>query len=190
MSASTSAERSAHDILLATMVPGRSCGTCSMCCKVFRLPWVDPDKKANAWCKNCSPGKGCAVYDTRPEPCMSYYCQWMFTPQLGAEWRPDAAKFVLNISHDEFWLEVVADLATPHVWRTEPYLSTLRATAANRMEQGKGVLVRIGTRRFILTPTEEIDMAAYPDNATFAMSKTQVGGRATYHVQVFANAAA
>jgi hypothetical protein len=152
--------------LHALKVPGRSCGTCSMCCKVFDVPWVD-NKPKGQWCKHCRPGRGCAIWDSRPERCQDYFCQWFFAPGLGDDWRPDVARFLLNLSSNEFWLEIVVDPAQPNAWRREPYGSYLRSVADMRMRQGKGLLLHVGDKRAIVTPTEEVDISQFGTEAVF-----------------------
>ena len=39
------------------VVPGRECGSCSLCCKVYNVPEIE--KPAGKWCRHCTPGKGC-----------------------------------------------------------------------------------------------------------------------------------
>ena len=48
----------------AMVVPGRACGTCSLCCKVLSV--FELAKPAGKWCTHCRPGNGCDVYATRP----------------------------------------------------------------------------------------------------------------------------
>ena len=70
-----------------SVVPGRSCGTCTLCCKVFPVP--DLAKPAGKWCQHCQPGKGCRIHETRPEVCRKFFCGWMVSPGLGPEWKPE-----------------------------------------------------------------------------------------------------
>src|SRR5258708_27094970 len=41
----------------ARVIPGRECGSCTLCCKVYNIPEIG--KAAGKWCKHCTPGKGC-----------------------------------------------------------------------------------------------------------------------------------
>ena len=47
--------------------PGRECGGCAMCCKVYTFPEIT--KPAGVWCKYCKPGKGCTIHDNLPDQC-------------------------------------------------------------------------------------------------------------------------
>ena len=56
-------------------LPGRACGGCTLCCKVYALPEIG--KPAGVWCKYCEPGKGCKIHDALPDPCREFFCLWM-----------------------------------------------------------------------------------------------------------------
>jgi hypothetical protein len=43
----------------------RSCGDCTLCCKVMAVEALG--KPAGSWCSHCKPGRGCLIYETRPE---------------------------------------------------------------------------------------------------------------------------
>jgi len=72
---------------------GRECGTCSMCCKLLDIPeW---NKPRNVWCEHCTPGKGCNIYNDRPELCRTFRCIWLRTPEM-PEWvKPSESKMLL-----------------------------------------------------------------------------------------------
>ena len=55
--------------------PSNRCGSCTMCCRVFAIS--EFDKPADKWCKHCAMGKGCTIYETRPERCQTYECLWL-----------------------------------------------------------------------------------------------------------------
>ena len=64
------------------LVPGRSCGECSLCCKLLRIEAFN--KPVGTWCSHCAPGRGgCTIYETRPTECRDFYCAWLTTPALG-----------------------------------------------------------------------------------------------------------
>lgn len=58
--------------------PDRVCGDCRLCCRVLKV-----DEKASGfekpqgrWCEHAGPG-GCAIYDRRPKPCVTFLCAWL-----------------------------------------------------------------------------------------------------------------
>ena len=70
----------------------RVCGDCKLCCKVFSIQELD--KPAGKWCPHC-PGKGCKIYDTRPEECRGYKCMWL-AGAFPEECRPDKVYVVFG----------------------------------------------------------------------------------------------
>src|SRR4051794_24207443 len=58
-------DASANEALIAKskarVLPGRSCGTCTLCCKVVGV--LEIDKPGGVWCRHCVSGKHCAIYD-------------------------------------------------------------------------------------------------------------------------------
>jgi Fe-S-cluster containining protein len=107
-------------------VPGRSCGTCTLCC---RLPDIDVlEKPANVPCRHCIEAKGCSIYAERPSVCRDFHCRWMTSEMLGDEWAP--ARSHMMVYHQGPQITVLVDPAYPDIWRTEPYLSQLHAWAS------------------------------------------------------------
>ena len=90
-STSLPAAPDAAALALSRVVPGRACDTCTLCCKVIAVE--DFAKPPGVWCRHCVRGKGCGIYETRPTDCRTFFCEWMLTPSLGPEWKPERAKF-------------------------------------------------------------------------------------------------
>ncbi len=85
----------------------RSCGSCTLCCKLLGVKetrfdtdskeWDELfDKLSNKWCVHCDVGKGCKIYEERPEPCESFQCSWLLG-FLGPEFRPDKTRCVYYV---------------------------------------------------------------------------------------------
>ncbi len=68
----------------------RTCGGCTACCKTHAV--FEIDKSPGRWCEHCNIGKGCRIYDTRPEKCREFRCEWL----NGYGERPDRTKIVLD----------------------------------------------------------------------------------------------
>lgn len=74
-----------------------SCGECTLCCKLYAIPAIN--KPEHKWCKDCTPGKGCNIYETRPEVCKEYQCLWLaFMSKDNPELRPDKIGMVFQES--------------------------------------------------------------------------------------------
>lgn len=141
-----------QDIALA---PARACGSCTMCCKVFKIPELD--KPAGRWCVNARAGVGCVVYDERPLSCRVFRCMWLSEPKLADEWKPDRARFVVAVESGGA-LQIVCDPAQPAAWRREPYHSLIRRWAAHGVEIQRPVLLMVGDRASVILPNAELDI--------------------------------
>jgi hypothetical protein len=132
---------------------GRSCGSCTLCCKVYDVPVME--KPRGVWCKACTPGKGCGIWDSRPEFCRSFHCQWIHDASLGPEWKPDVARFVMNIQHGKM-LAVAVDPGHRHAWRREPYYSAFKGMVPKLFSQGLMLVVSDGVNKVLVTPDADI----------------------------------
>jgi hypothetical protein len=141
-------------------VPGRSCGSCSLCCKL--PPFEEPGfkKPANEWCPHCAPGKGgCQIFETRPQTCRDFWCLWMLVPELDDRWRPTVAKMFLIVDRTDTRISVYVDPAFASEWRQEPYYSELKRLS------GRGqVVVFIKNRVIVVFPKKEIDLGILGPN--------------------------
>jgi hypothetical protein len=141
---------------LLHLVPGRSCGTCMMCCKV---PAIEEfAKPPGIWCRHAVSGKGCAIYADRPGCCRAFYCSWIQDASFGPEWKPEKAKFVVYLQRNGANVQVAVDPNFPNAWTREPYHARIRGWAAEGAERGRFVFVRIGMRMIVLLPDRDVDL--------------------------------
>jgi hypothetical protein len=106
----------------------RSCGSCSLCCKLMDVPEV---KSRHAWCPHAKPGSGCKIYADRPAPCRRFHCEWLRNTTFGEHWYPNKAKIVISTKDDPSLVMFIVDPAYPLRWREEPWLSDIKHIAAN-----------------------------------------------------------
>jgi len=71
-----------------TLIPGRDCGGCTVCCVFPTINKPEIQKLSGARCRHAACG-GCAIYDSRPPVCRSYYCAWRTVDIFSDDWRPD-----------------------------------------------------------------------------------------------------
>ncbi len=53
----------------------RDCGNCTACCKTHGV--FETFKMPGVWCEHCSIGKGCQIYEMRPDECRDFQCAWL-----------------------------------------------------------------------------------------------------------------
>lgn len=96
----------------------RSCGECTLCCKLMGVPELK--KQSAKWCISCDQGKGCSVYDTRPQSCRNFQCFWLMDENFPDDFRPDRihALAAFNDTDDSCVLHV--DPAHPRVLSSPP----------------------------------------------------------------------
>jgi hypothetical protein len=58
-----SSAASAPAVVASRIVPGRACGSCTLCCKVVGV--LEIGKAAGAWCPHCAGAKRCTIYEAR-----------------------------------------------------------------------------------------------------------------------------
>jgi hypothetical protein len=144
-----------EELQAPTTVPGRSCGDCSMCCK---LPQIDElDKPADVWCQHAMPRRGgCRIYETRPFPCRNFHCSWMIDAKLGDEWRPLTCKMIVFLEKSGR-LAVRVDPGHADAWRREPYYGQLKRWSRTAVESRQQVVVYIKQRVIVILPDKDVD---------------------------------
>lgn len=136
----------------ATQTPAfkRSCGTCTLCCKVYGIEATQ--SPIGAWCKHCEPGKGCGIWETRPDFCRQFHCNWIMMDWLGEEWRPDISKIVFTIEPNSGFLMFQVDPGTPDAWKREPYYSQIKRWSAEGLPRAKCTLVFVDKQATLVLP--------------------------------------
>ena len=137
-------------------LPGRSCGGCTLCCKVLGV--LALEKPRGTWCPHCERGVGCRIYESRPGECRSFLCGWLVSDRFGPEWKPERSKIVITVTRDGNGFEFQCDPGFPQAWRKEPYYSQILHLAAVAQAHDGIVLVSIGTRRTLIAPEGEFPL--------------------------------
>jgi hypothetical protein len=121
-------------------IPGKSCGPCTMCCKVLVIDHFKKD--AGVLCEHCTLKGGCKVYETRPDVCRDYECDWMMERSLGPQLRPDKVGTILMEDADSDEYQAVVDPSTPMAWRNPLVFKVLLSKA----KEGRVVVAKAGAK--------------------------------------------
>ncbi len=157
--------------LESKIVPGRSCGSCTLCCKVFAVPEVESPR--SVLCKHCSPGKGCSIHTFRPSVCRDFFCNWLLIETLGPEWQPERSKIVLQsvtLAGGHQGLSVHSDPDYPENWRLPPYYTQIKGWAAKASQHTKQsgpiyfVVAEVNLRKFLILPDRDVDLGIFEYN--------------------------
>lgn len=134
-----------------------ACGGCTACCTIMRVEMQPEPKPARCRCEHAIK-HGCAIYDTRPEPCREWACMWRISQdepgiRMASALRPDRSGVVLELNTAG---NIVAHLAKPHSWKLEPARSWLLDFAKRHR-----VILEDGERVQLLKANGDVDALAF-----------------------------
>ncbi len=132
------------------MSGGRTCGGCTMCCKLLGV--VELDKPMGVWCAHALKGSGCAIYEQRPQTCRTYDCFWLTHPEMADYWKPDRSRMVVTAQEGWSLISILVDAGYPDAWRKHPYYADLKAWS----ERSDQLQVVAGKRRWMIFPEEDL----------------------------------
>jgi hypothetical protein len=162
------------------VIPGRECGSCTLCCKVYHVPEID--KVAGKWCTHCKPGKGCAIHDTLPRQCADFNCLWRTEETLTPAWKPERAKMVLSIFPQNGFIYVQVDPGAPSAWRKQPYYDQLRRWAEANLQRGRHVIVFVNGDATLIMPDQDVPLGPMKPTDGFSVRQTFGAGGMRYEV--------
>jgi hypothetical protein len=113
-------------------------------------------KPAGVWCEHCSPGKGCAIYETRFPICRTYKCGWLlgFVPE---HWFPAKSKIVVSFAKG--FLCFFVDPSVPGRWREPEFYERIKSGAVNGHDKGEWFTYTVvGARAWAILPDEDVEL--------------------------------
>jgi hypothetical protein len=103
---------------------------------VFDIPEIE--KPAGEWCQHCAIGKGCKVYDERPQMCVEFECLWLISQKrpdqvskMPVSLRPDRCKVVFSPSTDERVMAALTMPGDPTAWRRKEVRAVIDCLVKN-----------------------------------------------------------
>lgn len=156
-----------------SVVLGRICGECSMCCKLMEI--VELSKPVGQWCEHVRKKNGCAIYSDRPGSCSGFGCGYLHWPIAGDHWFPAKSKMVI-VAEDQSRMAVHVDPNTPHVWKSEPYYSDLKRWAWHAADyQFQQIVVVIGRKMIAILPDSDVHLGIVSLNEVVATGQNKDG---------------
>ena len=162
----------------AAVVAGRECGSCTLCCKVYKIHEID--KAAGKWCKHCTPGKGCAIHDALPSQCSAFNCLWRTKEALPPYWKPDQSKMVITIFPLNEFIYVQVDPGRPSAWRKQPYYDDLHNWAKNNLPKGIHVIVFVNDIATLIMPDDTVLLGPMKPTDRLVLRTNPTPGSAKY----------
>jgi hypothetical protein len=139
----------------AQIVPGRDCGDCSLCCKIFAVEELE--KPSWKWCQHCAPGRGgCLAYDDRPKSCRTFMCVWLVDSRFGPEWKPSRSKMIITADQTGHHVTIRCDPGSPNAWRRPPFYRQILELARAARAKNSMVTINIEERVTVVDPNEDI----------------------------------
>lgn len=132
----------------------RTCGTCTLCCKVLEVPSLA--KPPGQWCAHVVQGRGCGIHGRHPADCQAFACGWLTAMDLGPEWKPEVSRFVLRDESDARRLCIDVDPGFPDAWKKPAYYPLIKRWAQAVRDRTGCVLVYAGARTTVVFPEEDI----------------------------------
>jgi len=154
--------------------PGKQCGSCTLCCKLLGISALG--KPMDQWCSHCEIGRGCRIYDKRPQACAEFFCLFLMHGGLGEAWRPSNSKIVLTADADHNSIVANVDPDRPRAWRRDPFYKTLKEWSIAARPQNGRVVVRIGRKMIVIFPDKDVDLGIVADDEVICIKQTPTDG--------------
>ncbi len=167
----------------AQAAPGRECGSCTLCCKVYNV--VELGKAAGKWCSHCKPGRGCTIHDKLPNECAAFNCLWKTMPSMSMQWKPEQSKMVLTLHPETNNIHVVVDPGLPSAWTREPYHGGLRGLAKTNMMKGHLVVVLVNEQATLILPDQDVTIGILKPEQVISVTLETGPSGGVYDVKIF-----
>jgi hypothetical protein len=114
------------------LVAGRACGECNVCCVALTIDEPALRKPQGYRCRNARPDNGCAIYETRPDTCRTFFCGWRQLKWVRETLRPDLSGVLVRLHGEigaggEKRLGVAITLLTKAALKAEGLAETVAA---------------------------------------------------------------
>jgi hypothetical protein len=141
-----------------------------MCCKVFRID--DLQKPAGKWCTQCAIGKGCKIYDARPEQCRAFECLWLQDESMPPSWKPETSKIVFSIYPPTGFIYGQVDPSAPYAWQKDAILKKLCTWSGHLLEDRKHLLIFVGSDATLIMPPGPVHIGPMSRDDGFIVRET------------------
>lgn len=149
---------------------GRSCGGCTLCCKLLGIDALGKPKAQ--WCPHCKPGSGCTIYSDRPDECRTFDCLYVSGPQLGEHWFPARSKMIVCVNDAVGRIEIHVDGDRPGAWRAEPFHAEIRSWAKAAAADDGQILVCLPDWTIVVLPDRDVDLGSLDTDDRILVTRT------------------
>lgn len=150
------------------LIPDRSCGSCTLCCKLLGIEPLQ--KPPGEWCPNCVQGRGCAIYETRPDVCGAFYCTWRQWAALGSHWFPADSHLMMITTPGGRRIVIKVDPDYPDAWKDGPCHDDIRGMARDMVPQGFQIAIQLGDDFTFVLPDRDVALGRIADGEEVVLS--------------------
>jgi hypothetical protein len=168
--------------MTAAVVPGRECGSCTLCCKVYNV--VELAKPPGKWCSHCKPGRGCTIHDNLPGECAAFNCLWRTEAAVSMQWKPDQSKMVLTVHPVTNNIHVMVDPGQPSAWSRQPYHGQLRQLSKTNLLNGHLVVVFVNEQATLILPDQDVHLGALTREQSVSLTQDAGPTGGVYEVKI------
>ena len=125
---------------------GRICGPCTVCCTALTIDQPELQKLPGYTCANCVQGEGCAIYETRPGICRSWFCGWRQLDWVADGLRPDRSDILIYLTEERIPEGYATDIGLEFTILAE------RGLKAEGLAEALSHSIRAGIATFVNVP--------------------------------------
>jgi Fe-S-cluster containining protein len=129
-------------------------------------------KPAAVWCKHCDLGKGCSIYDDRPQVCRDFYCAYRHFADLGEEWRPSNCRMVVTFEKASNRINVAVDASRAGSWGQPPFFWQIMFWALCALRRRGHLIVWEGLEAIVVLPDREVNLGLLGNRRVVIMGRT------------------
>ncbi len=121
------------------LVPNRECGACNVCCVALTIDEPTLQKPQGYRCSNATRTNGCAIYETRPKTCSTFFCGWRQLKWVREPLRPDTSGVLVRLHNEVSPRDgstrpaLIITLLTPAALKAEGLAETVAAAVVNEI---------------------------------------------------------
>ncbi len=113
------------------------CDGCTLCCYLFNIPELDKDSSTE--CYYCD-GKGCTIYNNRPDYCKGFNCAYLQQRNPNIKLRPDKCGVVFEKINDQLFHGTMDE--------RNPFSKTARGQIVSFNNQGYSVVIKLKDKEY------------------------------------------
>lgn len=144
-----------------TVLPGRECGECHVCCEALTVDSAEFQKHGGCQCVHALPDRNCGIYANRYPVCRQFECGWRIFKWVRQSLRPDRSGVLVSPFGEPDTgpakaQGIVIYLLEPGALDAEGLAETVAAAIAGGVEVMVGVHGPPGQTSNYVSVTEEI----------------------------------